>query len=113
MAVTEGILKVVLKHAEMSNARRVVSICLRIGELQNVVDEWLNRYFDYLSRGTIAEGAKFKIIHSPVISKCRNCEEVFKINIRELDNLNCPRCGGDKSILMSGREFFVEEIEVI
>ncbi len=60
MPVTESILNVVLKHAAMNKAEKVIFVNLQIGKLSDLQDEWLQRYFDYLSKGTIAEGAKLK-----------------------------------------------------
>ena len=61
LPITESILRVVLKHAETNKVRRVVTIHLQIGKLSDLEDEWIQRYFDYLSKGTLAEGAKLKI----------------------------------------------------
>ena len=44
LAVTEGMLKVVLRHAELNRAKQVVAITLQIGEMTDIVDEWLRRY---------------------------------------------------------------------
>jgi hydrogenase nickel incorporation protein HypA/HybF len=113
LGVTEGVLKVVLRHAEVSNADRVVSISLKVGELHDIIEEWMQRYFDYVSRGTIAEGAKIIIHQSPATVMCEDCGKAFPINIRKMDKILCPYCSGIKVNLASGRELIIEEIEVI
>ena len=112
LAVTQEVLKIVLRHAEMNGARQVVSVSLRIGELRDIVDEWMQRFFDYISRSTIAEGAKLKIERSPVVFRC-DCGEIFPVNIKENREITCPRCGGEKTVLCSGREFDIQSIAVI
>jgi len=57
-----------LKYAQECKARRVVSIHLQVGELRDVVEEWVQRYFDYLSEGTIAEGSKLVFKRTPASS---------------------------------------------
>ena len=57
LPVTESILNIVLTHAKRNRARKVISIHLKIGELSDLENEWVQRYFDYLSKDTIAEGA--------------------------------------------------------
>ncbi|HOD34403.1 MAG TPA: hydrogenase maturation nickel metallochaperone HypA [Syntrophales bacterium] len=113
LPVTENILKVVLRHAEEAKAVRVISVSLRIGELSDVIDEWLQRYFDHLSRGTVAEGAGLLVERMPVVFRCEGCGKSFHVNIREVRDVVCPACGGGKASFVSGREFFIKSIEVI
>jgi len=113
LPVTENILKVVLRHADEAQAGRVVSVSLRIGELSDIIEEWLQRYFDYLSKGTLAEGAALRIERSPVIFRCEDCGESFPVKVREVRKIECPGCGGDQAAFVSGREFFIQNIEVI
>ena len=60
LPITESILKIVLKHAETNSVRKVMSINLQIGKLSDLEDEWIQRYFDYLSKGTVARRGKTK-----------------------------------------------------
>jgi hydrogenase nickel incorporation protein HypA/HybF len=113
LAITEGILKVVLRHAAASGAGQVVGVSLRIGELSDLSDEWLQRYFDYLSRDTIAAGADIRVERSPVVFRCEACGSTFPIKIRESKDLACPICSHGKTVMVSGREFTVQQIEVI
>jgi hydrogenase nickel incorporation protein HypA/HybF len=113
LAVTEAILKVVLKHAMMNGAGRVVTISLRIGELTDLADEWLQRYFEYLSRDTIAAGAQIHIERVPIIFRCEGCGKDFPVRLGEMKNIACPACDSAKATLLSGREFTVRQIEVV
>ncbi len=113
LPVTENILKVVIRHAGANQAQKVVAVSLRIGELSDLIDEWLQRYFDYLSKGTVAEGAVLRIERSPVIFRCEDCGETFPVKVREVRDVVCPQCGGGKAVFISGREFFIKHIEVI
>jgi len=113
LAVTEGMLKVVLRHAEMNKAKQVVGITLQIGEMSDIVDEWLQRYFDYLSRGTIAEGAEIIIERSPAIFRCGDCGEEYIVDIKAGGKFSCPECGTNNVDLVSGREFQVKELKVV
>ncbi len=113
LAVTESILQVVLKHAEENNARQVVSIELQVGEMRDFVEEWMQRYFDYLSRGTVAEGGKISVKRIPVTFKCRECGEEFPADIRGREEISCPRCRSASLEVISGREFYIESIGVI
>ena len=113
LAVTKEVLNIALKHAEMCDAIRIVSISLSVGELRDIEEEWMQRYFDYTSRNTIAEGAKIKIRKLPIIVKCSDCDESYPINLRGIESSLCPNCGKNKTYIVSGRELFIEEIEVV
>ena len=67
LSVTESILNIVLKHAQENGAEKVLTIGLKIGELSELVGECIQHYFDYLSKGTIAEGAVLEIERAPII----------------------------------------------
>lgn len=101
-----------MKYAEDNQACRVVSINLRVGELRDLTEEWMQRYFDYLSRGTIAEGGKIVLRRTPATVKCGECACSFTADIRR-DNILCPDCGCAKIELVSGNEFLIESIGVI
>jgi hydrogenase nickel incorporation protein HypA/HybF len=113
LPVTERILSVVLRHASANDVTRVVAVNLRIGELSDLLDEWLQRYFDYLSRGTVAEGAAIRIERTPVMFRCNGCRGEFHVDITRMQDIVCPICGGDNVVLVSGREFFIKDIEVV
>lgn len=112
LAITGEVLKIVLKYAEENQASRVVSINLQAGELRDLTEEWLQRYFDYLSRETIAEGAEIVLKKVPLSLRCAACTGLFHADIRR-DDLQCPACGGLENELVGGNEFLIESIGVI
>jgi hydrogenase nickel incorporation protein HypA/HybF len=113
LAVTESLLQVVLRHARDSGAERVVSVNVRLGELSDLVNEWVQRYFDHLSRDTIAAGAVIRIERTPVTFRCGACGEVFPADPRTREAIRCPLCSSAEMTLASGRECFVQQIEVV
>ncbi len=113
LKVTERILSVAVKHASGQNVSKIVRINLRIGELSDLEDEWLQRYFDYLSPGTLAEGAELAIEWAPIVLRCEGCDARYEIRREELGGPECPECGENSCRLISGREYLVKNIEVI
>ena len=112
LPVTEGILKIVLRHAEINGVRQVIAIHLQIGKLSDLEDEWIQRYFDYLSRGTMAQGARLKIERMPIMVQCITCLTSYEAETAKLGDLNCPTCGGKSCTLLSGREYYIKDMEV-
>ena len=112
LPITESILKIVLKHAEMNSARRVMVIHLQVGKLSDLEDGWIQRYFDYLSKGTLAEGAKLKIERTPIMVQCNACSTSYEADMARMSDLVCPACGEKGGTLLSGREYTIKEMEV-
>lgn len=113
LAVTESILNIVIKHAARNQVEKVLSVSLKIGELTDLVDEWMQRYFNYLSKDTIAEGAILKIERSRVVFQCTDCKNAFPVSLKDTGKIVCSCCNSEKVMLVSGREFLIKHIEVV
>jgi len=112
LPVTESILKVILKHAAANHVNKVVSIRLEIGKLCDLEDEWIQKYFDHLSKGTIAEGAVLKIDRMPVVMMCGACSKPYEVDVEAMKEMACPRCGEAGGTLLSGKEYYIKDMEV-
>jgi hydrogenase nickel incorporation protein HypA/HybF len=112
LSVTEKILDIVIKHARVNHVRKVISITLIIGEMSDLENEWIQHYFDYLSKDTVAAGAVLKIEKVPIVLKCNPCGQTMEIRREEIGGTCCSGCGkaGDFSII-SGREYYIKEME--
>ena len=113
LQVTERILEVALEHASRYEVSRIVVVHLRVGELSDLEDEWLQHYFDYLSRGTLAEDARLKIERSPIVMGCDACACSFEVDRERIWDVVCPECGESRCRLVSGREYVVKNMEVL
>jgi hydrogenase nickel incorporation protein HypA/HybF len=90
----------------------VVRIRLTIGAMRDIVQEWMQRYFDHVSVGTIAEGAQIVIERCPTTVKCVPCGHVYPADLLAAKTLCCPRCGDARATLETGRELRIDGIEV-
>lgn len=111
LSVTQNILEIALDYARRNGAARIAAIHLTIGEISDFEDEWLQRYFDFVSRGTIAAGARLVIQRVPGRLKCARCSSIFLLD-KDTWDTTCPSCGSKETELISGREFRVESLEV-
>lgn len=113
LQVTENILNIVIRKTKGNDVKKVMAVYLKIGELSDLEDIWIQRYFDYLSRDTVAEGAKLVIERAPVVLRCSECTAQFPIHKDKIREIQCPACGGDMATLVSGKEYYVKNMEVI
>lgn len=108
LMVTESILEIALRHAQEAQAAHITDLYLVIGELSTVVDDSVQFYWDFISEGTPAAGAKLHFRRIPAELACQACGYTFSPR----QHLTCPRCQSLQIQIRSGREFFVEAIEI-
>jgi hydrogenase nickel incorporation protein HypA/HybF len=87
----------------------VLRIHLVVGELSSIVDDSVQFYFDYLSQGTLAEGAELVFERLPVTVQCGTCSHQWQPPTADW---TCPSCGAARARIVAGREFYVDSIEV-
>ncbi len=109
LSITESILSIVLEKATTAQASRVTRVSLTVGKLSGVVGDSVEFYFELLSRDTVAAGAVLTIDQPQARLRCRDCScEFMPADI----DWTCPNCQNRGVDIMSGREFFVDSIEV-
>ena len=109
LAVTESIMDIVRRHAEKAGASRVLRIYLVIGELSSIVDDSVQFYFDYLSRSSVAQGAELVFRRLPIGLICASCQHRWQPTDADW---TCPVCGATSARIDTGREFYIDSIEV-
>ena len=98
-----------LEKANEVKASKISKINLVTGELSSIVDECVQFWFDCLSKGTIAAGACLSFERRPTTLRCRNCGAVFTPTNYDWA---CPDCHEASIEIISGRECYLESIEV-
>ncbi len=112
LAVTKSILSVVLNHTAQHGGSQVLRIHLVIGEMRNLEEDWIQRYFDYIAKGTPAQGAAIQVTKKPVAFGCKACGKTFPADLHTTQKLVCSHCGSFEYDLVSGRELLVDQVEI-
>ena len=112
LPIVKEVLSTVLEYARANHAARVDTVVLEVGELHDLVPEWVEKFFRFASRGTIAEGAQVRIERPPLICRCSGCREHFILHLRDGSEWRCPVCGGDDFAMLTGGEFSIKEITI-
>lgn len=112
LAVTNHIAQAVIQMAKENGVNTVVSVTLTVGELRDLVPEFVQQYFNYCTEGTVAEGAVLHIERSPVTLRCANCACVFPADVRSQSGIQCPSCSSQKAAITTGNEMQIEGMEV-
>jgi hydrogenase nickel incorporation protein HypA/HybF len=109
LAVTQSILRIALDNAKKVDARQITSINLIIGQMASIVDDSIQFYWDIISEGTIALGAKLNITRLPIEMRCFDCGYVF---LPGSDTFECSSCKSIRVQVVQGEEMQVESIDV-
>ena len=109
LAITESILRIALQAAEEHQAKRVLEIRTKIGAYSGVVPQYIQEYFNIVSRDTIPEQARLSIETIPATVECRSCGQTTAV---ERFRIKCAACGSTDVKLCTGREYYVDSLEV-
>lgn len=113
MSIVGNVVKAVVMYAEKEGVERVTGVTLTVGALHDVVDDLMERAFRFLARDTVAEGAYLHMNKLPLKVRCRHCHAVYEASVRNRDSLTCADCGQHEVDVVQGREFMIDNIEVV
>jgi hydrogenase nickel incorporation protein HypA/HybF len=108
-AVTKSIVDIVVNEAQKAGASRISSIRLVIGDLSTIIDDSVRLYFGLIAAGTIAAGAELSFRRVKAEFYCKQCRRNFE---KPAHGFDCPECGSLGFPTETGKEFYVESIEV-
>lgn len=104
------IVTIATRHARKGGARKVTKLVLQIGQMSDVIPEALRLVYQMCTEGTLLEGAAFEIESIPARGRCGQCTNEYNLLEHEF---KCPKCGGEKWEMLTGRELLIKELEVI
>jgi len=113
LPITKNVFEIVLKHAQKNDVEKVKSVHLEIGVLSDLKSEWVQRYFDHLSKGTVVEGALLNIVPVSAVFRCNKCQQSFEIQSVLEEDVSCKKCKSKDLEMISGKEYRVKNMEVI
>ncbi|KNY29678.1 hydrogenase maturation nickel metallochaperone HypA [Pseudobacteroides cellulosolvens] len=108
-AVTKGLIAIAVEEARKAGASKITLIRLVIGDLSTVIDESVQMYFDMLSEGTVAHGSKLEFRRVSARFHCKDCGIEFE---KPKIGFDCPKCGKMGMLTDSGKEFYIESMEI-
>jgi len=109
----KSIFKSVVEAADANGARQVRRVELEVGVLRDFIPSLVQKYWDYVTAGSIAEGSVITMTEIPATARCHKCGHVYTFTLPELPTAHCPECGYDKGELLTGRELRIMNIEII
>ena len=109
LSVTEALLEIALRHAQAAHARRITGLLVVIGQLSSVIDDSVQFYWDFVSAGTLAAGARLHFRRLPAVFRCSDCRHEYS---PAAEVLACPACHSLHVSLVSGDELYLEALDI-
>ena len=109
LAVTQGVLDLVLDAVRREGGGRVTAIDLVVGKLSSIVDDSVQFYWDIIAEGTPAAGARLRFRRVPLQFECLACGALFE---PEGEDFTCVHCADIRVKVAGGDELRVEGFDL-
>ncbi|PKM80431.1 MAG: hydrogenase maturation nickel metallochaperone HypA [Firmicutes bacterium HGW-Firmicutes-14] len=109
MALMAGVFEIISRYTADFPEKRVTKVTLVVGEMTNAVPEALEAAFEVYANSTNVEGAELVIKEIPLLARCTECGREGRI---EKHMFVCPACSSLSMEIKSGRELYVDSLEV-
>ena len=105
----DALVKQILEKAKLADAKKVTEVTVVMGDLLGFDQGSIQLYFEEITVGTIIEAAKLNFKTVKGAFKCKVCENEFDRNPKEIA---CPECCSMQLLVTSGKEWYIDSIEV-
>lgn len=102
-----------VERARTENAKAVNRVVLEVGVLRDFIPAFVQKYWDYISPGSVAEGSIIEIREINASAVCGRCGETYAIGRDNIADAHCPSCGYRYGRLVSGDELRIVGIEIV
>ncbi len=109
LSVAESIWNVLQDEIKKLGDVKLISVKIVIGELSGVVPDALDFYLNLLKDDMGQPDTTFIYKYVPVKFQCQQCGHTFTV---DKPLFACPKCGSSDVKIISGNEFYIDEIEV-
>ena len=99
-----------IETAKERKAVKVNRLVVSVGEMTDVLPEYLHRYYGAAVRGTMLEGSVLETRQVPVQAVCNACGLTYHPG-RE-NGYACPDCKSPDGKVTAGRDVVLEQVEL-
>ena len=109
LGMAQEILNIVTQTLSAHPGKKLLSVNVRIGEMNAVVPELLDTAYQGLVRDTPLQYSKIIIQNVPVMGTCLDCRAEIT---PKTFVYACPQCGSVNIKITQGDELYIQDLEV-
>ena len=110
LSIVQNVMQIVLENLKEKEYETILEINLKVGEFSGVVSEALQFSFEAIKEDTEFSACSLNIDIIPFLAECQECKKQY--NIESEFFLICPSCNSQEYKIVSGRELYVDSVEV-
>ncbi|MBU0744427.1 MAG: hydrogenase maturation nickel metallochaperone HypA [Gammaproteobacteria bacterium] len=108
LKIIQDIFPMLEKVAKDNHLKSINKVTLGVGKLRQVQTDFLQFAFATVAKDTIAKGAELIIKIIPITVFCDSCKKQFNL---EEHVYVCPKCGGVRLEILTGKEIIIESVD--
>ena len=112
LGIMVDVLDTALRVAEQNGGKKVTKITLKIGVMSGILPEYVQSFFDVISKDTIAKGTQIIIDPDPAVFVCRKCGEKTVYDALGPEYV-CKACGSQALRMTSGCGFQIVNVGIV
>ena len=111
LGIVVHVIKQIEQLAKENNVKEVVELTLEVGEVSGVVKQYFVDAFEWAKKRTeYMKNTKLNFIIIEAISFCEDCQDTYKTTAYGKE---CPKCKGNNTYLVTGRDVSIKDVKVI
>lgn len=107
LSIVTGIVSTMTDYMAENALTEISEIILEVGELSDVIPEYLEACYPIATEDTVLENTKLTVERHISHAKCRDCGETYEY-VKHYGQ--CPYCQSLKKDVLDGKEFFISKI---
>lgn len=122
VSLAASILSKAIEIGGVRGTSKIEEVTVEVGKLMSLDAEEFTSAFQMVAKGTIAEGAKLRLVEGDVRIRCPDCgyEGIVEYKGRQYHHLKpilstlglkCPKCGSDAEII-GGMDAFLKGMKI-
>jgi hydrogenase nickel incorporation protein HypA/HybF len=93
-----------------NGAAKALKIVVEVGEMTDIVPDYLHKYFPAAIRDTPLDGAELETHIAQAEAKCLTCGTAF--HPEKQYDYRCPACGGIRCRILKGRSVVLSRVVI-
>lgn len=112
IGIMRDVLDTVVRVAEEHGGGKITKINLRVGVMSGLIPYYCRSMFEFIAKGSIAEGCELAIEEEPAVFKCLECGEISCFDAVRPEFV-CNSCGSKQLRLIDGYKSQIVNMSMI